>query len=122
MTVQTQEFVRKTFKIQAVQVTEDNINEVAKWCSGEVKTALNGQGKTFIEVNVKKPMSDRQKQAFVGDWVLYNKSGYKVYTDRAFNACFEAPPSPIEQLFTEQDIAAGAREREASIGDDEATG
>lgn len=122
MTVQTQKFVRKTFEIEAVQVTEDNLNEVATWCNGEVKTALNGQGKTFIEVNVKNPMTDRQKQAFVGDWVLYNKSGYKVYTNRAFTGTFELPPSPVEDLFTEKDVAAGARERTAVADDEESTG
>lgn len=108
MTVQIQEFVRKQFKTNGVQVTEENIHEVAKWCNGEVKTALNGHGKPFIEVNVKNPINDRQKQAFVGDWVLHNKSGYKVYTDRAFRASFE--PAAVD-LSAELDAESEALAR-----------
>lgn len=93
MTVQTKKYVRKSFEIDAVKVTEENMSDVATWCHGEVKTALNGQGKKFVQVNVRNPINDRQGQAFVGDWVLYNKSGFKVFTDRAFNSSFELDKS-----------------------------
>lgn len=90
--LETQKFVRKPFHIDAVQVTAANINDVAAWCSGEVRT----QKKTdqvekgqYIKVRVHRPLNDRQTQAFVGDWVLYAGTGFKVYTPKAFANSFE---------------------------------
>jgi hypothetical protein len=83
--VQTTRYVRKPFYIDAVQVTDANINDVAKWCGGEVRTADNS---TFVKVRVHRPLNERQTQAFPGDWVLYAGTGFKVYTPKAFNKSF----------------------------------
>lgn len=77
---------RKTFTVDAVQITEENMQEVAEWCGGRVRT-LNGS--TFIKVKVTNPMTDRQTQGFIGDWVLYSGKGYKVYTQKAFERNFD---------------------------------
>lgn len=94
--LETNKFVRKPFYVDAVQVTSDNIGQVARWCSGKIKEAKPDkdveQGRVpekYIEVNVYRPMTDRQKMAFVGDWVLFAGKGYKVYTDVAFQKSFE---------------------------------
>lgn len=85
--METIKFVRRPFYIDAVQVTEENIEEVAKWCGGDVRT--NSDARKYIKVRVHRPFGDRQTQAFIGDWVLYSVSGYKVYTPRAFANAFE---------------------------------
>lgn len=84
--MQTTKFIRRSFEVDAVRVTDENIDDVAKWCQGEV---LETNGKKYIKVKVQKIISDRQTQAFVGDWVLYAGAGYKVYTNRAFRNSFD---------------------------------
>lgn len=90
MSVTPATYLRKPFEVQAVQVTVANIVDVAHWCKGEL---TNGQKKnktvTCIQVKVTNPISDKQTRAFVGDWVLKTKSGWKVYTNTAFVGCFE---------------------------------
>lgn len=85
--IETTRYVRKPFEVDAVQVTVNNIHEVAKWVKGEVKS--DKDGKQYVKVNVTRAMNDRQKQAYVNDWVLLANNGFKVYTPKAFNGSFE---------------------------------
>lgn len=84
--LKTEKFVRKTFVVDAVEVTAENMEEVAKWCGGDVRTK---DGQKYIRVRVYRPIGDRQTQAFVGDRVLYAGTGYKVYTPGAFEKSFD---------------------------------
>lgn len=80
--LETTKYARKTFEIDAVQVTADNIAEVAKWVDGDVRT--DNKNAQYVKVRVHLPRSDRQTRAYVGDWVLYSGTGYRVYTPKAF--------------------------------------
>jgi hypothetical protein len=94
----TQKYVRKPLYVAAVQVTEENFAEIAKWCQGEVLNSddspvdksLDVQpDKQYIHVRVHNPKNPRQTKAFVGDWILYTERGYKVYTEKAFKTNFD---------------------------------
>jgi hypothetical protein len=93
--VDTKRYVRKPLYVDAVRVTQDNFDEIANWCQGDVRT--NGSepeegdfpGARYIHVRVHNPRSPRQTKAFVGDWILYTNRGYKVYTQKAFQGSFE---------------------------------
>lgn len=85
--MKTHKFARKPFYVDAVRVSEANIHEVAQWCDGEVLTD-ESEG-AYIKVRVHRPLTERQTKAFVGDWVLFAGSGYKVYTPKAFDKSFE---------------------------------
>lgn len=93
MSVETRKFNRKSFPVDAVQVTEENMEDVADWCQGTLEKTEPSEGKPegerYIQVRVHRPLSPRQTRAFVGDHVLYAGTGYKVYTDRAFQNSFE---------------------------------
>lgn len=82
---------RKSFPVEAVLVTEENMSEVARWCKGRVKTTdIGGQTVSFIKVRVPRSTNERQTQAFVGDRVLCSdKKTFKVYTASAFENNFE---------------------------------
>lgn len=84
---ETVKYVRKPFHIDAVRVTAKNIDEVASWCGGDVRTSE--ENKKYVKVRVHRPLNDRQTMAFVGDWVLYAGTGFKVYTHKAFISSFE---------------------------------
>lgn len=82
---------RKTFEVDAVRVTADNIEEVARWCGGTVRSVAGpkpGSGRPYIKVRVLRPLDDKQTMAFIGDWVLHAGTGYKVYGDSAFHKSF----------------------------------
>lgn len=84
--LKTHKFARKPFYVDAVRVSEANMEDVAKWCEGAVQS--NDEG-VFISVKVHRPLTERQTQAFIGDWVLFAGSGFKVYTPKAFDKSFE---------------------------------
>lgn len=90
--MQTETYTRKPFNVEAVQVTDENITEVAEWCHGEIRSHAGGDGleKTYIKVDVHQATNRRQTQAFAGDWVLTTGSTLKVYTNRTFLKNFEA--------------------------------
>lgn len=96
--MQVEKFQRKPFPVSAVRVTEENMNQVRKWCDGEIKKQ-EGSGAPFIFVRVNNPTSERQNQAFVGDHVVYMQgAGYKIYTHASFKRTFEpvAKEAPID--------------------------
>lgn len=95
--IKTQQYRRKPFYIDAIQVTEDNLEEVARWCMGDVRKDAKDEIK-YVKVRVHRPLNERQTKAFVGDWVLYANKGYKVYTQSAFEKNFELSEEPQEQL------------------------
>lgn len=94
----TEKYVRKPLFVDAVQVSEENFADVARWCFGEihnidestVDTSADVEpSKQYIHVRVHNPKNPRQTKAFVGDWILYTERGYKVYTTKAFQANFD---------------------------------
>jgi hypothetical protein len=85
--MKTHKFARKPFYVDAVRISEANIEEVAQWCEGSVELTEDGQ--KHVKVKVHRPLTDRQTQAFVGDWVLFAGTGFKVYTPKAFDKSFE---------------------------------
>lgn len=90
--VKTQKFNRKSFPVEAVQVTPENIEEVAKWCAAEIHEDGEKEGhlsRKYIKVRVAYPINERQTQAYLGDWVLKSGKSFKVYTNAAFEKSFE---------------------------------
>lgn len=96
MLVSPAKYVRKPFAVEAVEVTDANIEDVAQWCGGEIRISDGRPGKNgptgqqkFIKVQVKRPLNDRQTRAYPGDWILSAGTGFKVYTAKAFSGSFE---------------------------------
>lgn len=79
---------RIPFEVESVQVTEENMSEVAAWCNGEIVDASRQFPKPNIKVDVLHPAHERQRRAFVGDHVLRTEKGFKIYNDRAYHECF----------------------------------
>lgn len=90
-----QEYIRRPLVVLAEEVTEENMADVAAWCRGEIRTAgpSEEEGREteqkYIKVPVKRPLNQKQTQAYVGDWVLKAGSGFKVYTHKAFTSSFQ---------------------------------
>lgn len=92
--MQTTSYKRKPLLVEAVQVTEENIYEVAVWAAGTVFDGV----KKHIEIDVIHPLHAKQRRASTGDWVLKSDQGFKIYADSAFKKSFE-PTTSISQTF-----------------------
>lgn len=95
MSITPGKFVRKPFAVEALQVTEENLEEVATWCGGKVRQDEDGQ--KYVKVQVKNALNARQTEARPGCWVL--KSGevsFKVYGEYAFTKSFQPETEPLE--------------------------
>lgn len=103
MIITPKKFLRKPFEVEAVEVTADNIEDVATWCRGQLRKSAGPGGRNtqrYIKVNVKRPLNERQTMAYVGDWVVLatdqNVKGFKVYTPKAFSQSFD---ETVEHMF-----------------------
>lgn len=106
MGVTTERFIRKPLYVDGVRVKADNFEAVAAWCEGEILKETEGPrtGKKYIRVRVQYPKSPRQSKAFIGDWILYTETGYKVYTNPAFRKSFDEVGAEQTQPVTAEEI------------------
>jgi hypothetical protein len=90
----TTKFQRKTFSIQAIQVTNENMPELARWCNGEMLLKEPAPG-TFVKAIAVPTTRSAGKQvkvyAYVGDWVsrLTEANHFRVYREKTFLEAFE---------------------------------
>lgn len=112
MSIKTDGYSRKPFHVDAVQVTAENMEEVAAWCAGEIRTGkrivrdennkiLERKEVKYIKVDIHRPLHERQTKAHYGDWVLLSVSGFKVYTEHAFEKAFEKEDNGVVQITPE---------------------
>jgi hypothetical protein len=89
--IKLERYWRKSFPVEGVQVTEENMEDVATWCGGyiqQAKRSPRGPLRKFIKVRVYQPRDERQTMAFEGDRILYAGTGFKVYTNNSFLRSF----------------------------------
>ncbi len=89
--MKTLKYIRKPFVVEAVQLTEENFDEVLAWCDGS--RDVDRQNQVHIRVRVRHPLNARQTRAYVGDWVLRAGEGFKIYNAPAFEKSFQEVPS-----------------------------
>lgn len=86
--IKTATYIRKPLLVEGVQVSANNMVEVADWCGGEITSTPSKRA--FIKLQIKPSPMTRQSMAFAGDWVLKSDMGFKIYSKRAFERTFEA--------------------------------
>lgn len=98
---------KKSFDVEFVEVTEDNIDEAAAWAHGKVK----GEGRDrFIKIYDKNAINVRQTQAYFGDFLVRSVglNTFKVFNPKVFARSFE---ESTEVAHSEHEVA-----RDASTG------
>lgn len=124
-TVEFKEYSRKSFKVQAVQITKENILEIARMARGEYRTTVEIKGwnrnkpqdHIFLPRNVR--TSGNQAMAFVGDWFLMVGASYRFYSEKAFKGIFQPKPETMKE--SERSAAVNALVRRAMLKQDAAT-
>lgn len=116
--IETRRYARAPFYVDAVQVTDENMADVAEWCAGEIKTTDedNGEGTKYIKVKVLRSLGDDQTMAFVGRWVLKAGTGFKVYKDSAFHRSFPEQVSDASIMHAGEESYTDKDNRSAKTG------
>lgn len=94
-----QKYIRRPFTVQAVQVTLENMHEVAEWCGGVVVKADRPEN-SYVKAKIAHPLNKRQTQAFAGDYVLKMGRGFKIYLEKAFGKTF-IPADESARMFVD---------------------
>lgn len=94
--LEIKKFARNPFYVDAVRITEENMADVSLWCKGVIRSEGDPTGgrRSFIKVKVVRAINTEQTKAYIGDWVLYAGSGFKKYTDHAFNKSYTLVEDP----------------------------
>lgn len=95
-------FTRKTFSVRAIQVTAQNMYDVALWCDGRYVIAQNSAQRPYIEVVIAKSNGrDILARAYEGCWITRLVSGeayFKVYKDKSFAQAFDERVDLFDQV------------------------
>lgn len=125
--MQLKSFVRKPLYINAVQVTEENMEEVAEYFAEEgARIEVEDDGTRYIKIDVKIIVNRRLTMAKAGDWVTMStvpvvrkgvvetKRSLRVFLDKAFKKEFETTTEPAnpdqDQLDISVPMTVGASE------------
>lgn len=87
MTVKIEKYNRVSFPVNVVEVTSEDMEDIAKWCKGVIISTPDGS--SYIQVEVHKAENPRHTQAHVGDRIVQlDGRGFRVYTKPAFDRNF----------------------------------
>lgn len=107
---------RKTFTVQAIQVTAENMKGLAEWCGGNVivywpdisrQSGDYREGQTCVEVVIGRVNGREQKaRAYPGDWItkLHDTNNFRVYREKTFLQAFEKVRTEIEKRVAVMDL------------------
>jgi hypothetical protein len=106
--LQTKKAVRKPFPINYVQVTLENIGEVATWCKGAVEKREQRMLGTTVELPVIKikGQGDQRNKTFdatLGCYVVEFKGSFRIYKPAQFDASFDLVPDTEDLMAMAQD-------------------
>lgn len=90
-------FARKPFEVSAIEITEENQEELCRLVEGEIR--FSGKEDTpddkrnpFIWLTNEKKSFPRARSGYVGDFLVQFNSSWRVYTASAFANSF----APVE--------------------------
>lgn len=93
MQLRVQMFVKKPVVIEAVEITEENIHDVALWCGGHVS-----DGNTFLLI----PTLEGEMQGRLGDFIIKGvKDEFYPCKPDIFNETYEKS-SEVEVVYEDQ--------------------
>jgi len=83
--METVKFIAIPREVEAVQVTADNMIEVAQWCGGTTGMA---DSVPFVRIRAQRHTPVQFTRALEGYWVVKLNKNYRVYSDDSFNRSF----------------------------------
>lgn len=92
----------KPRRVDAIQVTEENLDAIAVWCEGYLSAGVSDTRTVrWVDVPTPQTLFERRQRAYPGDWILKSHANgrYKVVHSSTFKAEFEfVKVSPVDSL------------------------
>lgn len=88
MIVEFETYDRRTFEIQAIRITNENMQDIAEMCMGGIGRPTSEDVRPYVNVPVMIDKRVVRQKAHVGDYLTYNGKEFKVYTKKSFAAAF----------------------------------
>lgn len=114
--------MRKPFPVRGFEVTETNMDAIARWCVGHV--VREDVPRPFVRVPVSRSVNEKQTRAYVGTWVIASvfegQTSYKVYKKEWLDRTFITQEAwdDIVRMFIEMDAWPDEAD-ELMMGDEE---
>jgi hypothetical protein len=91
--LETEKFDRRPFTVNAIQVTQDNAEAVAKWCGGVLEMIdykMLGVHAKLPAIKIEGTGTETGKKftAVLGMWIVQRKSSFRTYKHNTFKALF----------------------------------
>lgn len=87
----TEKWTKNSFDVEAVQVTAENIDEVAIWCGGRVFRSLSNPDNRYIHLHVIDGSRMMEAKIFPDFWIVSFEDEFRKYSDAEFKANFRQP-------------------------------
>jgi hypothetical protein len=87
MGIEMRTFTRKTFVVEAIKLTEENLNYVALWCRGTIAKTLDDAGTLYISLPHPSGSYTRDGvKAYIGNWIVHNEKqkSFRPYDEGVF--------------------------------------
>jgi hypothetical protein len=81
MTFKTTTYVRQPFEVEAVEITAENMEEVADWVHGIVTRQDTSVNRPYIKL--------KAGRGYEGDFACNRHGNFRLYTRRAFEESFK---------------------------------
>lgn len=115
MPIVTATYERRTFRVQAIRVTQENMRELAEWCGGDLARTLDVNERDYISVPVGHVNGrERLARAYVGNWItrLTEANNFRVYKDKSFVEAFRAIMNDTEKYAKTLELVKAAMREE----------
>lgn len=98
MSLDYKEFVRRPFAVEAVEITLENMEEVAKLI-GTVR-----KHKDILYISIDGRVVPNVKKAYVGWWMTLMDNNYRVYSPKLFKSEFLAYEESMTFTFDDDEV------------------
>jgi hypothetical protein len=87
------DFERKAYSVKAVRVTEENMQEVAKWCGGAISDMsaliLDVPESKCIDLVVDDNGHFHRRLIMIGDWIVHYGASVNAFKNHEFEITFK---------------------------------
>jgi hypothetical protein len=116
--MEIKKFNRKPFAVNAVEVTLENVHEVAAWCGGTVEmqsTRMMGTQAKLPVIKMSGPSNAKDTVATLGCFIAELKGNFRVYKNALFFQVFDKVPVNAEEYDPESTINTPENDHEATL-------
>lgn len=101
-------WIRNSFEVHAVRITEMNLYAVSVWCDGTIHRTSKGEKEQYIRFGETRYNRIKETNAYIGDWILQSDNGeFKHYRDASFRLAYKPKVRRYEEVLALVEGAMG---------------